>query len=65
MLALQESGSLSLQSTNKFMIFWKLPTTNSVEYCTTHTAIDHAALQTDLLSNYLAVSMEDNSHLCQ
>lgn len=64
MLALQENASLSLQSTNKFMIFLET-TTNSVQYCTTHTVIDHAALQTDLLSSYLAVSMEDNSHLRQ
>ena len=61
MLALQESGNLSLQSRNRFMIFLK----TTVEYCTTHTVIDHAALQIDLLSNYMAVSMEDNSHLRQ
>ena len=63
MLALQENGSLSLKSTNKFIIFCILPTL--LESCTTHTVIDHAALQINLLSSYLVVSMEDNSHLRQ
>jgi hypothetical protein len=66
MLALQENGSLTLlstpfvQSTSEFMIFLD---NYRLSICTTHIAIDHAALQTNLLSSYLAVSMEDNSPL--
>ena len=64
MLVLRENGRFVFTVNKQFYDLFGT-TTDFVEYCTTHTVIDHAALQTDLLSSYLAVSMEDNSHLRQ
>jgi len=58
MLVLQEDGSLTL-----FLSCTVNNTAYFIEYRTTHTVIDRVELQTNLLSSYLVVSMEDNSPL--